>query len=150
MHLKIPPPAVFLVAVALLAAGNRFLPDLSLTLPGQVSAALLLGLAGVVPALQAVIEFIARKTTIDPRSPEQASTLVTGGIYRFSRNPMYLGLLCLLLAFALFWGTLTVIVVAPLFVWYMTEFQIKPEEASLRQVFGSEYETYLSEVRRWL
>lgn len=150
MHLKIPPPAVFLVAVALLAAGNWLLPSLSLALPGQVSIALLLGLAGIVPGMQAVIEFIARKTTIDPRAPDRASTLITGGIYKISRNPMYLGLLCLLLAFAIFWGTLTVIVVAPLFVWYMTEFQIKPEEASLRQVFGSEYETYLSEVRRWL
>ena len=150
MHLKVPPPAIFLVAVLLLAAGHRVLPSLSITLPGQVSAALLLGLAGIVPGLQAVIEFIARKTTIDPRAPEKASTLVTGGIYRFSRNPMYLGLLCLLLAFALFWGTLTVIVVAPLFVWYMTEFQIKPEEDRLRQVFGADYEAYLAEVRRWI
>lgn len=150
MKLKVPPVAVLLVAVLLLAAGHWLLPGLSLSLPGQVSAALLFGLAGIVPGIQAVVEFIARKTTVNPMEPEKATTLVTDGIYRFSRNPMYLGLLCLLLAFALFWGTLTVIVVAPLFVWYMTEFQIKPEEDSLRQVFGAEYEAYLSDVRRWI
>lgn len=150
MHLKVPPVAVFLVAVALLAAGHYLLPFLSLAIPGQVSLALLLGLAGLVPGLQAVLEFFARKTTVNPMAPDTATTLVTGGIYRFSRNPMYLGLLCVLLAVALFWGTLTVIVIAPAFVWYMTEFQIKPEEDSLRKVFGEDYETYLGEVRRWL
>jgi len=150
MHLKVPPPAVFLACALLLAAGHWLLPGLSLSLPGQVPVALTLGLAGIVPGLQAVIEFIARKTTIDPTAPGKATTLVTGGIYRISRNPMYLGLLCLLLAVAVYLCTLTVIVVAPLFVWYLTEFQIKPEEDSLRQVFGAEYETYLSEVRRWL
>ncbi|MCK7611666.1 methyltransferase family protein [Roseibium sediminicola] len=150
MHLRVPPVAVFLIAAALLAAGHFLLPMLSLTFPGQVSLALLLGLTGLVPGLQAVLEFVARKTTVNPMAPETATTLVTGGIYRISRNPMYLGLLCILLALALFWGTLTVIVIAPAFVWYMTEFQIKPEEDSLRQLFGEEYKTYLAEVRRWI
>jgi len=150
MHLKIPPPAVFLAAVLLLVAGHWFVPALSFVFPGQVSIALLLGLAGIVPGLQAVLEFVARKTTINPTAPETATTLVTGGIYRISRNPMYLGLVCLLLAAAVFWGTLTVIAVAPAFVWFITEFQIKPEENSLRQVFGADYETYLSDVRRWI
>lgn len=150
MSLKIPPVAVFLMAVALLAAGHFLLPALTFTFPAQIGLALVLGLSGLVPGLQAVLEFIARKTTVNPMAPDTATTLVTGGIYRFSRNPMYLGLLCLLLAIAIYWGTLTVIVVAPLFVWYMTEFQIKPEENSLRKVFGSDYETYLGEVRRWI
>jgi len=150
MHLKVPPVAVFLIAAALLAAGHYLLPSLSVSYPGQVSAALLLGLAGLVPGLQAVVEFIARKTTVNPMAPETATTLVTGGIYRVSRNPMYLGLACVLLAVAIFFGTLTALVIIPGFVWYMTEFQIKPEEDSLRQVFGEDYETYLGEVRRWL
>lgn len=150
MHLKVPPVAVFLIAAVLLAAGHFLLPFLSLSFPGQVSLALMLGLAGLVPGIQAVLEFVARKTTVNPTAPETATTLVTGGIYRISRNPMYLGLLCALLAVAIYLGTLTVVLVAPAFVWYMTEFQIKPEEKSLRQVFGKDYETYLGEVRRWI
>ncbi|WP_269583037.1 methyltransferase family protein [Roseibium sp. Sym1] len=150
MHLKVPPVAVFLIAVALLAAGHYLLPALSLSFPGQVNLALLLGLAGVVPGIQAVLEFIARKTTVNPMTPDTATTLVTGGIYRISRNPMYLGLLCVLLAIAIFWGTLTALAVIPGFVWFMTEYQIKPEETALRKVFGADYDAYLAKVRRWI
>ncbi len=126
------------------------MPALSLTFPGQIGVALLLSLAGLVPGIRAVLEFMARKTTFNPMAPETATTLVTGGICRISRNPMYLGLLCLLLAFAIYLGTLTAVVILPGFVWYMTEFQIKAEEDSLRQVFGQDFEDYLGKVRRWI
>jgi protein-S-isoprenylcysteine O-methyltransferase Ste14 len=103
-----------------------------------------------VARLKAVLEFAGMKTTVNPMAPEKASALVTGGTYRISRNPMYLGLLLLLIALAVYWGTLAALIVVPAFVWYMTEFQIKPEEESLRKHFGAEYEAYLDRVRRWL
>ena len=150
MHLKVPPPAVFVIAVALLALGHWLLPALSLQFPGQIALALTVGPAGLIPAIQALLEFIAKKTTVNPRAPETATKLVTGGIYGISRNPMYLGLFCMLLGVALFLGTLTALVILPAFIWYLTEFQIKPEEASLRKLFGSDYEDYANRVRRWI
>ncbi len=150
MHLKVPPVAVFAVASILIIASDLWFPQYSLTFPGQKILAIVIVLAGLVPGGQAVVEFARKKTTTSPMAPHTASTLVTNGIYRFSRNPMYLSLLCLLLALTASWGTASSVLIVPAFVWYMTEFQIKPEEASLRQVFGPEYEAYLLEVRRWI
>lgn len=150
MHLKVPPVAVFAVAALLLYAGARLLPQLSINFPGQGLLAILLVIAGLLPGGQAVLAFIKKKTTVNPTAPDTATTLVTDGIYRVSRNPMYLGLLCLLLAMAVFSGTLSALLIVPAFVWYMTEFQIKPEEEALKNVFGTDYETYLKSVRRWI
>ncbi|MEO9530584.1 isoprenylcysteine carboxylmethyltransferase family protein [Roseibium sp.] len=150
MHLKVPPVAVFLIAAGLLAAGAWLLPVLNVAAPGRLVPAALLALAGMVPALQAVRAFVKKKTTFNPMAPDRATTLVSGGIYRFSRNPMYLGLACLLMALALCLGTLTAVVIVPGFVWYMTEFQIRPEEDSLRKRFGDAYDDYRAQVRRWI
>lgn len=150
MRLKVPPVAVFLIAALLLFGGAWLLPGLNIAIPGRMVFAILLVIAGLVPGGQAVLEFLRKKTTVNPMAPETATSLVTGGIYRISRNPMYLGLLCLLLALAVWLGTLTAIVILPAFVWYMTEFQIKPEEDSLRRLFGAAYEAYVRRVRRWI
>jgi len=83
-------------------------------------------------------------------TPDKSTTLVTDGIYRISRNPMYLGLLFLLVAASLYFSSFLSILIIPAFIWYLTEFQIKPEEESLKRVFGEDYETYLKKVRRWV
>ncbi|MES0879572.1 methyltransferase family protein [Roseibium sp. SCP14] len=150
MHLKVPPVAVFLIAALLLYAGAKLLPQLSLSFPGQSLIAALLVCAGILPGGQAVLAFIKNKTTVNPTAPDRATTLVTEGCYRFSRNPMYLGLLCLLLAMAAYFGTLTALIVVPAFIWFMTEFQIKPEEEALQNVFAQDYQAYLARVRRWI
>ena len=111
MKLKVPPVAVFLIAAALLWAGVWLLPELRLILPGRTVPALLLAVAGLLPGLKAVLDFAGKKTTVNPMAPEKATALVTGGTYRFSRNPMYLGLLLLLLALSVYWGTPVALIV---------------------------------------
>lgn len=150
MQLKVPPPAVFLAAVLIMYAGVWLVPALTLAFPGQASIAAILALAGCLLGGLAVGAFWKDKTTIDPRAPESATSLVTSGVFRLSRNPMYLGLLSLLLALGVYWGTLSALVVVPVFVWYLTEFQIKPEEDRLKKVFGPSYSEYLEQVRRWI
>ncbi|WP_208977968.1 isoprenylcysteine carboxylmethyltransferase family protein [Labrenzia sp. 011] len=150
MELKVPPVIVVLVAALLLWIGAWLMPHLTLALPGRRLLAVLLILAGLISGLQAVLTFRRRTTTTNPMAPETASVLVTDGVYRFTRNPMYLGLLALLLALAIWLGTLTALIIVPGFVWYMTEFQIKPEEERLGTLFGPPYREYLSRVRRWI
>lgn len=102
--------------------------------------------AGVLMAA-AILEFRRARTTIVPR--ETPSALVTGGIYRFSRNPMYLGLLLGLAGWAAHLGNLSCFVLLPVFVCYITRFQIMPEELALASKFGRDFDTYCRSVRRW-
>ncbi|GAA0783914.1 isoprenylcysteine carboxylmethyltransferase family protein [Roseibium denhamense] len=150
MHLKLPPPIIALCAAGLLYGGTVLLPALTLTFPGQWAVAAVFAAAGLVLDGYSVLGFVRQKTTINPLSPETASHLVTSGFYRYTRNPMYLGMALLLTALALYWGTLTALAVLPAFVWYLTEFQIKPEETSLRSLFGADYDAYCARVRRWI
>ena len=75
---------------------------------------------------------------------------MTTGLYLISRNPMYLGLVCFLMAFSIYLGTLSAIIIVPTFIWFLTEFQIKPEEDNLKKVFGIAYLDYMKRVRRWV
>jgi protein-S-isoprenylcysteine O-methyltransferase Ste14 len=150
MHLKVPPPVAVAVALALLYAAGRWLPGLTLTFPGQTVLAILFLVAGLAIGAVAIAGFLTARTTFNPMTPHKASLLVTGGLYRFSRNPMYVADVLLILALGAHIGTLAVVAVVPLFVWYLTEFQIKPEEKHLRQIFGQDYLNYCSRVRRWI
>ena len=98
----------------------------------------------------ALIGFRRAKTTVNPLSPEQASALVTGGIYRWTRNPMYLGMLLLLVGWACILSNWAALAILPLFVIYLNRFQIAPEERALRARFGDEFDNYCRKVRRWL
>ncbi len=90
------------------------------------------------------------KTTMNPFTPGATSALVSGAIYRFTRNPMYVGLLITLLGWAAFLSQPAALVFLPLFVLYITQFQIKPEERVLSSLFGTEYAEYMANVGRWL
>lgn len=105
---------------------------------------------GVLLDAIALLHFFRRRTTVNPLKPASATALVTGGIYRFSRNPMYLGLATLLLAWAFYLGNLAALAGVALFVLYMNRFQIAPEERALEARFGAEYIAYRTRVRRWL
>lgn len=106
--------------------------------------------AGVLIALLGIWQFKVAKTTIDPKRPDKVSNIVSSGIYRLTRNPMYLGMLIVLIAavfkFADLSGSLAII----LFISYITLFQIKPEERMIEKLFGEEYLAYKNQVRRWL
>jgi protein-S-isoprenylcysteine O-methyltransferase Ste14 len=94
--------------------------------------------------------FRQARTTFDPVRPEQTSHLVTEGVYGVSRNPMYLGLVLMLVAWALWLGTASPWAVPPLFAILMTTTQIAPEERALETVFGETYVAYRHRVRRWV
>ena len=125
-------------------------PALTMPLPfGGLLAALLLTL-GTAVAVAGGVAFRQARTTVDPTRPDQASTIVTHGIYGRTRNPMYLGFLLALLGWAAYLGNLPACLGLPLFVKYMNRFQIEPEERLLTAKFGDPYTAYLFRVRRWI
>ncbi|EHA1126360.1 isoprenylcysteine carboxylmethyltransferase family protein [Vibrio navarrensis] len=150
LELKIPPVAVFLLMCTGMFAVELWLaePLFRLTFP-RVSALLPFGLSGVV-GIAGVREFRKAKTTVNPVKPEKASTVVASGIFAYSRNPMYLALLLLLLSYACWLQNAITFAFAPLFVLYMNRFQIQPEERALEKRFGSAYLQYKQKVRRWI
>jgi protein-S-isoprenylcysteine O-methyltransferase Ste14 len=111
--------------------------------------ALILWSAGIAIALAALFEFLRAKTTVNPLSPEAASAIVTSGIYRYSRNPMYVGLLLALLGWSVWLSHLLPFALLPFFILYINRFQIEPEERALSVKFGGLYRDYRRSVRRW-
>lgn len=147
----VPPPLVAFAAGVLIWYANRQFPETSLVFSAQLGAAILVASVGFFIELTGVIQFFRRKTTVNPLKPERATGLVTDGFYRFTRNPMYLGMILLLTAWSVYLGA---VVPGLLFiaatVWYLTHFQIKPEEQALETLFGDEYLAYKTRVRRWI
>jgi len=123
---------------------------LQFRIPAADGLAASLVLAGFVVAILGVREFRKAGTTVDPRFPEKAESLVTDGIFRYSRNPMYLGLLCVLLGWAVYLANWPAFLFLPVFVAYMNRFQIRPEERHMLRKFGDAFSDYASRVRRWL
>jgi protein-S-isoprenylcysteine O-methyltransferase Ste14 len=107
-------------------------------------------LFGIFCCVAGVVSFRHARTTVDPRNPEQSAALVSSGIYRITRNPMYVGFSLILLAQSLYLQSLIGIIISALFMAYLQRFQIKPEERALRALFGEAYITYCQRVRRWL
>lgn len=147
---KIPPLVlVVLVAICMWSAA-RLVPSLTVDFTGQGILTNLLAVAGVLVSLAGVVAFRRAHTTVDPMRPDKASALVTSGIYRCSRHPMYLGFLLVLAAWASHLSNLLSLVALPVFVAYMNRFQIDPEERVLRAKFGGVYADYEKSTRRWL
>ena len=128
---------------------DRYLPVGEFDFFGRDFLTYLLLIIGFLIMLVAIIQFISSKTTTNPLEPEKTSTLVTSGIYNFTRNPMYLAMLLFLIAFGLRLGNAFNTLVAAGFVYYMNHFQIKHEEKALKQKFGKTYQLYCKAVRRW-
>ncbi|MDX8406306.1 MAG: isoprenylcysteine carboxylmethyltransferase family protein [Mariprofundus sp.] len=93
---------------------------------------------------------VSASTTIDPRYPHKTTTIVDNGIYAFTRNPMYLGSVLILTSLTVWLGTVFGVLVIGLFIFYMTRFQINPEEEMLTAQFGEAYLNYKATVRRWI
>ena len=148
--LKIPPPVIGLLLAATMWLLSSYLPVYRFEFPWQNLVATLVLIGGLSIDFSALWCFIKAKTTINPLQPQQTSKVVTTGIYRYSRNPMYLGMLIILTATALYLGALTAFLLLPVFVWIITLNQIIPEERILQKKFGQPYVNYLVSVRRWL
>jgi protein-S-isoprenylcysteine O-methyltransferase Ste14 len=150
LEARIPPPIVA-ATIALLMwlaapATARLLaaPSLRLTL------GLVIALLGGIIAVAGTVAFGRARTTVNPLKPEQASALVTGGIYRATRNPMYVGMALVLAGFAAWLWWWPALLGPATFIAYITRFQILPEERALGASFGAEFAAYRRRVRRWL
>jgi protein-S-isoprenylcysteine O-methyltransferase Ste14 len=147
---RIPPPIVALAFALAMAACAYVLPIASVSFSGRGLAAGAILTAGLAVILASVLQFLRARTTVNPLAPEAATSLVTNGLFRFTRNPMYLGMALILAAWAI-WLANGVGALLPLgFVAYINRFQIAPEERALRAHFGHEFEVYAVRVRRWI
>ncbi|WP_305407976.1 methyltransferase family protein [Photobacterium leiognathi] len=149
MSLRVPPPLLLLLSILGMYLLSRFYPVVTFDFDGKSLLISMLCFIGVIPGFTAIVAFAKANTTIDPRYPQKTSRLVTTGIYRFTRNPMYLGLVFFLFAAAFYFSALSCFVVVPVFIWVMNNFQIEPEEAVLLAMFGEDYQHYCQTVRRW-
>lgn len=152
LELKLPPVVVFAVCGALMYALAQGLPTLAnhISAGWRLALFILLLLPALILGFGGVWHFVRARTTVNPHTPHNTQVLVTHGFYRFSRNPMYLSLLLMLLGWAICLASLPALLILPLFTWYMTRFQIRPEERFMAQKFGKAYLDYQRRVRRWL
>ncbi|MGV3740892.1 MAG: methyltransferase family protein [Burkholderiaceae bacterium] len=147
---KIPPPVIGAIAALTMWGVSGLGPALAFaTSPKYVMVAFLV-IAGLAFDLLGLLAFRASRTTINPLKPERTTALVTSGVYKITRNPMYVGMSLLLLAWAVWLSALLPFAGPVVFVLYITRFQIQPEERVLLELFGEEYATYALRVRRWL
>lgn len=130
--------------------GMAQVPFARFALPWKYGVASTFGLLGVGVAVAGVRSFRRAKTTVNPFTPEKSSALVVSGVYRLSRNPMYLGMLLVLVGWAYALGSLPALVGLPVYIGYMNRFQIGPEECLLAEKFGDAFEGYCRRVRRWV
>lgn len=149
LELKVPPPAIAALVAVVMWGLSFITPVLEVSSRYRVAAAIAIALAGGAFSVAGILSFRRARTTANPTKPESASSLVSSGIYRITRNPMYVGLLFVLVAWATFlaapWSLL-----GPLaFFFYIGRFQIAPEEKALSKTFGAEYSAYKAKVRRW-
>ena len=150
LELKIIPPVQFTICVALMVALSKTFTGLTFSYQIDLAWVIaLLFIASIIGAL-ALITFRQHKTTFHPHTPEKTSTIVDTGVYAFSRNPMYLAMAIALMALAIYSHNYSAFAVLPLFIGYLTQFQIKPEERMLDKLFPNDYQAYCAKVRRWL
>ena len=142
--------AVTAVAAAVAWVGACTYPELTVQYEARHGLTTVLAVAGLGSSLGGVLSFRRARTTINPLTPEAATTLVISGVYRFTRNPMYLGFLLLLAAWVTWLANPLAWCALPLFVAYLNRFQIRPEEAALQSRFGSAFINYQAQVRRWI
>lgn len=150
LELKIPPPLVGLSVAVMMWFAAAMLPALSFPWAESRWLAGGLLLAGLGFDFAAILLFFKARTTVNPLSPQNTSAIVRSGVYAMSRNPMYVGMLLLLSAWAVYLQNGAALFFLPLFVLYINRFQIKPEERFLLEQFGADYDDYRRGVRRWL
>ena len=148
MSTKIPPPIVTLIFGLIIFFSKSLFPIFKFNNSNYVSLIFLI--FGFIILITAVKSFKKHQTTINPLNPDQASTLVNSGIFSFTRNPMYLGMLFILLSISFNFNILGGIIICFLFKIYITRFQIVPEEEAMEKIFKKDFIEYKNKVRRWI
>ena len=147
MKNTIPPPIVTFICALLIYLSKPIFPELIIKYSNLISLVFLIfGLVIIIISFQ---RFKKEKTTINPINIEKASSLVTGGIFKYSRNPMYLGMLLILISITIRFNIYGGILIVGFFVYFITYFQILPEEKAMLKLFGEDFINYKNETRRW-
>ncbi|MBH76545.1 MAG: hypothetical protein CMP68_05360 [Flavobacteriales bacterium] len=147
MKNTVPPPIVTLICAVLIYLSKPLFPELIFN--HSVQLCLFFLVSGFIIILISFQTFKEEKTTINPIKIEKASSLVTYGIFKYSRNPMYLGMVLILISVAIkfnFYGGILIVV---FFIYFMTYFQIIPEEKTMLKLFGEDFINYRNKTRRW-
>ena len=148
MSNKIPPPIVTLFFGLCIYLSRSYFPEFSSSVLSSLSV--ISFVIGISVFVTAVSSFKRQKTTVNPISIEKASSLVVSGVFKYSRNPMYLGMLFILLGLAFKFNLIGGLLFTSIFVIFITIFQIKPEEAAMEKLFDQEWKDYIKNVRRWI
>ena len=145
---KIPPPLVALTFGFLVNYTKTKFPKIEIELGDVIGSFMII--IGLLIILSAIILFKKYKTTITPLNPSNATKLIVHGIYKFSRNPMYLGLLLILSGISIIQNPIGGLLFVPLFILYLNHFQIIPEESAMLDLFKDDFLKYKENVRRWI
>jgi len=147
LNTKIPPPLVTMLCIGII---YLFEIQIEYSHPNLKTVGIIFLILGLIIIFLAVLKFIKTKTTVDPTRPHKTSNLVITGIYKITRNPMYLGMLFLIIAYAIYNNNIIGCIIIPVFIFYINKFQIEPEEIEMRKKFGESFENYCKKVNRWL
>jgi protein-S-isoprenylcysteine O-methyltransferase Ste14 len=150
LEIKIPPVLVTAVFALLMWLVSILLPGITIPVSLRVGGLIALITVGALFSISGVVSFRKAKTSVNPLTPDACSSLVSSGIYKKTRNPMYVGFLFFLIGWGLFLSNLFSLALCASFFLYMNRFQIQPEEEILKSLFGEDFLTYKSQVRRWL
>jgi protein-S-isoprenylcysteine O-methyltransferase Ste14 len=150
LELKIPPPIVAIIFAGCMWIVARISPDCLISFPYKITWSSILSIAGGIISGLGILSFLSAGTTLNSMRINSVSTFVVSGIYCYTRNPMYLGLLFVLLGWLIFLSNLLTVLFIPLFILYMNYFQIKPEEKVLEKKYGKDFIHYKLKVGRWL
>jgi protein-S-isoprenylcysteine O-methyltransferase Ste14 len=150
LELKVPPDVVWVLVAGLMWLVSLRTPRLDVASPVRVGIAVALTIVGVWLVVSARMSLSKANTTWRPMTPGQATALVDTGVYRVSRNPVYLGMLFVMLGLAVALSSPAALALSAVFVLYIDRFQVEPEERALSAVLGREYLDYQARVRRWL
>ena len=147
---RVPPPLVTAFFAALMWLVAPYAPVVVIREDTRLGLSLISLVLGIVLCLAGVVSFKKSQTTVNPLAPDRASQLVDSGVYRISRNPMYLGMALFLLAWACYLPSLWTVLGVVAFIGYMNHYQIAPEERALKKLFGDQFRAYKRRVRRWI
>ena len=148
MKKRIPPPLIAMLCVLIIFLSKSIFPSFVFSYKLQLGIFVIT--IGFLLLIISIKSFIDNKTTINPLNLKKSTYLVTSGVFRFSRNPMYLGMLLFLLGTAIILNIIGGLIISILFIFYMNFFQIIPEEKALQNLFGKKYRNYRKTVRRWI
>ena len=150
LELKLPPDVVWLAVAALMGLASAITPGLAIAMMLRIGVAVPFVAIGTAIIVNARVMLDRAHTTWHPSAPGRTTSLVTTGVYRYSRNPIYLGMFLVLLGWAVLLANPVALALSATFVLYIDRFQIVPEERSLSAALGDDYRDYAARVRRWV